>query len=200
MKRPSNPERLAAVNTMAEEVHPDYDGAPDAYGLLNLIPTALGVEADPIRIMLSQSRLRPKESYIMGRKRKPKTQVGDMENAVSEEHVSGGYEERIPGEPESTGKWRERAMAHLRPNQHFSGVVDSLARMLIAVLAAIFLIAPMVALSYIEEKKIRLITATAFILCFCVVASLGSSAGNHEVVMMTAAYAAVIVVFVGQTS
>jgi hypothetical protein len=35
---------------------------------------------------------------------------------------------------------------------------------------------------------------------FCIITSAAPQAKNHEVIMMTAAYAAVIVVFVGQTS
>ncbi|KAF7522413.1 hypothetical protein G7054_g12159 [Neopestalotiopsis clavispora] len=94
----------------------------------------------------------------------------------------------------------EQRPTTFRPYQIISEQADSFARIVIAVISALFLVAPMITLSYVNVKWARLLTASLFILLFCITTSAAPQAKNHEVIMMTAAYAAVIVVFVGQTS
>jgi hypothetical protein len=72
-------------------------------------------------------------------------------------------------------------------------------RVLVSAVAAIFLLAPMFALSYIDRKGYRLLTTALFVLCFAVVVPVSSTAKNQEIIVAIAAYAAVLVVFVGQT-
>jgi len=80
-------------------------------------------------------------------------------------------------------------------------VFDLVSRVIVALLAALCLVGPMFALAstkYNEPIK-RVNIAAIVVFLFAVITSAGSSASNHEVFMMTAAYAAVVVVFVGET-
>lgn len=79
-----------------------------------------------------------------------------------------------------------------------SPAIDNLARFAIALVAGVFLLVPMIILSYIRSKKYCLITTCLFVLVFAAIASLATKASNHELLTATATYAAVLVVFVGQ--
>ncbi|KAF3014213.1 hypothetical protein E8E14_007950 [Neopestalotiopsis sp. 37M] len=140
-------------------------------GMVDLTPAILGVEPDPIRLFMS-----------------------DLLGYNYDQSQPRERPRRIPGarSHNDSSAWR--------PYHIISKSVDSIARIVIAITSALFLVAPMLALSYIDVKWARLLTASLFILFFCVVTSAAPQAKNHEVIMMTAAYAAVIVVFVGQTS
>jgi hypothetical protein len=104
---------------------------------------------------------------------------------------------RTPGvstEPEGHSKH-----IHGRPfTIGISPAVDGLARFAIALVAGVFLLVPMIVLSYIKSKKYCLITTCMFVLVFAAIASLATKASNHELLTATATYAAVLVVFVGQ--
>jgi ABC-type Fe3+-siderophore transport system permease subunit len=66
-------------------------------------------------------------------------------------------------------------------------------------MSVIFLIVPMFALTYIQPTGYILLAAALFSTVFAVVAAICSRARNHEVFAVTAAYAAVIMVFVGNS-
>ena len=68
---------------------------------------------------------------------------------------------------------------------------------MIALMSVIFLIIPMFALTYIQKTGFILLTASLFSLVFGLVAAVSSRAHAHEVFGITAAYAAVLMVFVG---
>src|SRR5438876_317333 len=87
--------------------------------------------------------------------------------------------------------------AHRRHGRHISPAVDSIARVVFAVLGGIFLLAPMVALSYCQAKLYLIIITVVFTLVVAVVLALASKATNQELLAATAAYAAVLTVFVG---
>lgn len=171
MKRPSTKQREEASQALTNVVDPDYDAAPDSMGMVDLIPATLGVESDPIRLLMHEwlQSSNTQSPYV-------------------------AYTNRIPGAHITD----EKPIS--RPYQIISTKVDSMARIVVAITSALFLVAPMLALSYIDAKWARLLTASLFILLFCIITSAAPQAKNHEVIMMTAAYAAVIVVFVGQTS
>ena len=78
-----------------------------------------------------------------------------------------------------------------------SASVDRLARVFIAMVTVLFLIAPMFALAYIRPIGYILLAAALFSAFFGLVFALSSRARYHEVVGITAAYAAVLMVFVG---
>lgn len=79
-----------------------------------------------------------------------------------------------------------------------SASVDMVARLLVAVTGGAFLLGPMYALTFMRAQRDRLVTVGLFVVVFAVVVELASKATNQEVVAATAAYSAVLVVFVSQ--
>lgn len=69
-----------------------------------------------------------------------------------------------------------------------------------AVISGILLLVPVIVLSYLETKGYRLLATCFFVLAFAVIASVAVTGTNNELVTATAAYAAILVVFLGQTS
>ena len=69
-------------------------------------------------------------------------------------------------------------------------------RIIIAVLTVIFLVLPLVVLSHNESKSIQLGVISVFIVMFSVLVSLMLKASNLELMVVSAAYAAVLSVFV----
>lgn len=57
----------------------------------------------------------------------------------------------------------------------------------------------MIVLSFISSQRARLGTTVAFVIVFAIVLGRASNATNDALMGATAAYAAVLVVFVGQT-
>jgi hypothetical protein len=102
--------------------------------------------------------------------------------------------ERLPGEKEKLSYSRKTIRNPYPP------IIEAITRLLVSILAGIFLLVPMISMSYINSKKYLLITASLFVLLFAVTLSLASKATNQELMVATATYAAVLVVFVGQTS
>lgn len=74
-----------------------------------------------------------------------------------------------------------------------------IARLLVSLMSVIFLLAPMFACTYIQPTGYILLAASLFSLSFAIVAAFCTRAANHEVFAVTAAYAAVIMVFVGNS-
>lgn len=81
--------------------------------------------------------------------------------------------------------------------QHISPSADALARILFALFGGVLLLIPLAAMAYITAKKYLVMTATLFVLFFAVTMALATVASNQELATATAAYAAVLVVFVG---
>jgi positive regulator of sigma E activity len=71
---------------------------------------------------------------------------------------------------------------------------------IVSVLAGLFLLVPMIVLSFIASQKVRLGVTVAFVLVFTTALGWFSKATNDASMGAGAAYAAVLVVFVGQTS
>jgi hypothetical protein len=69
-----------------------------------------------------------------------------------------------------------------------------------AVVSGILLLVPVIVLSYIETKGYRLLATCLFVLVFAILASVAVTGTNNELVTATAAYAAILVVFLAQTS
>jgi hypothetical protein len=77
-------------------------------------------------------------------------------------------------------------------------VVDELARLLVALVGGGFLLGPMYAMTYIRVQKYQLMTAVLFVLSFAILVAFGTKASNQELLGATAAYAAVLVIFINQ--
>lgn len=179
MKRPNMKTRQETAKILSKELgKTHYENAPDALGMLDLTPQALGVEPDSIRVFLAKTFWVQSHTFASG----PKPR-----------HIleQKPYEDRTPGVKARDG----------RPYLVLiSSSTEKLARVAMAVIAGVFLLAPMIALTYIDVPKYRLITTCLFVLAFALMVSLASKASNQEVMASCAAYAAVLVVFVGQTS
>jgi hypothetical protein len=169
--------RQQTAKILSEELgETHYENAPDAMGMLDLTPQALGVEPDSIRVFLARTFNTNKPSHTLN---------------FQHTAVRNPYEDRTPGLKARDG----------RPYLVLiSSSTEKLARVAMAVIAGVILLAPMIALTYIDVPKYRLITTCLFVLAFALMVSLASKASNQEVMAACAAYAAVLVVFVGQTS
>jgi hypothetical protein len=88
---------------------------------------------------------------------------------------------------------------HREPPNIISTFVDGLARFIIAFVTGVSLIVPMVVMSLHKSLTKSLVTTSVAVFLFAVFASL-IQAQNSDIVAATAAYAAVLVVFVGVSS
>ena len=77
--------------------------------------------------------------------------------------------------------------------------IDKTARVLFGIIGIVSLLVPLVALTFIQNTNYRLLATTGFVITFTLVLAFLSVANNQELVGATAAYAAVLVVFVGST-
>lgn len=84
---------------------------------------------------------------------------------------------------------------------HVSPVVDNLAHFVMALAGGALLLVPMIVLVVFKGSlKGKLSSAALFVFIFAVLISWGSSALNQEVLLATAAYGAILVVFVANSS
>ncbi len=187
--------RREVVETLSDKLGRNfYKDAPDALGLVDLTPAALGVDPDPIRVMVTKTFSGgPRMSHTYaGYVKAPQPTLrtfpavpGTWNDERDEDDL---YEERLPG-----------GTVISRPNYYVNSFVDYLSRLIVTLIASVFLVVPMVVLSFVESQWGRLLSASLFIFFFAVCVSLSSKGSNQDMVLSTAAYAAVIVVFVGQT-
>lgn len=75
-------------------------------------------------------------------------------------------------------------------------VADTLWRIIVALAANIFVIAPLAILSYQSSKELQLVTISAWIIVFSVLIAVIFKASNQATVAVIAAYAAVLSVFI----
>ena len=207
MPRPSQQGRIDTVDTLARVlVEPHYAKAADAYGLMDLTPQAFGVQPDPIRVMAramtshitKETPHRAVTEMVGSYLSRKRGASEDLENSPdSDEPIGPRIEERKPG---TTEKKVTISFAGRPYNVPISKGVDLTARVLISIIAGVFLLAPMFALSYIEERRYRLMTTSLFTFVFAIALSVLSEAKNQELVTATAAYAAVLVVFIGTST
>ena len=87
-----------------------------------------------------------------------------------------------------------------RSYQNTGRLADTIARFLIAIMTAAFLIAPLGFLTKETSIGAHLVTVSIFILAFAVFLAICSRATNQEIMGASAAYAAVLVVFVSSRS
>ena len=79
-------------------------------------------------------------------------------------------------------------------------IVDRVARFIVAITGGLSLVVPMLILRLQEDPNKSLITTSVAVVLFSGLVSVGFSASNAETLGITAAYAAVLVVFVGTSS
>lgn len=81
-------------------------------------------------------------------------------------------------------------------SQNATLISEIISRVIIGVITAIFLIAPLVALSYESRKSIQIVIISTCIVVFACLVSVLLRSSNLEMMVVTAAYAAIISVFV----
>lgn len=74
------------------------------------------------------------------------------------------------------------------------------ATFVIALIGGVSLVVPMVALIYISSMTMKIVAISVSILAFAAMLAVFTKAKNQELLAATAAYAAVLVVFVGSPS
>ena len=84
---------------------------------------------------------------------------------------------------------------HRQSFQNTTRIADFLARFIVATLASAFLVVPLAVLSGQKSHRNQLGLTAMFIVLFCLLVSLLSKGSNQEIVTASAAYTAVLVVF-----
>jgi VIT1/CCC1 family predicted Fe2+/Mn2+ transporter len=79
-------------------------------------------------------------------------------------------------------------------------IANSITRFLVAILGGAVLLVPIVLMSFLDSRNAHLIITSLFTIVFALGMSVVSTATNQEVLAATAAYTAVLVVFVGTAS
>ncbi|KAK0635832.1 hypothetical protein B0T17DRAFT_517386 [Bombardia bombarda] len=211
MQRPEPTTLEVAAQTFADVIGTGdkgqhYKTASDALHMIDLSPKALGVPADMIRVLLErkfgrgdgeENRAQQKKAAVRKNNNStPRGASASFEIAGSNVGAEISYswyreenyteERRPPGKPQSSGI-------------RISPQIDAATRILVALGGGAFLLAPMYALTYIQVQKYQLITITLFVIVFAVTLATTSKASNQELLAATAAYAAVLVVFISQS-
>ncbi len=87
-----------------------------------------------------------------------------------------------------------------RTYQNTTRIAEAVTRFVIAMVTAAALVVPLFVLSWQDSQKDRLLVAISFVSSFCFLLSLLSKASNYEIMAASAAYAAVLTVFVSNGS
>lgn len=103
---------------------------------------------------------------------------------------------RISKSSQDTGEGTSPIRMNQASSQNATLISEIISRVIIGVITAIFLIAPLIALSYESRKSIQIVIISTCIVVFACLVSVLLRASNLEMMVVTAAYAAIIAVFV----
>ena len=78
--------------------------------------------------------------------------------------------------------------------------VQGLVRVLTSITGGLFLLAPIIIMTFVKPTKYRLIIVSISVLLFAIAIALMSKAAPQELLAATAAYSAVLVVYIGSAS
>lgn len=91
--------------------------------------------------------------------------------------------------------------ANLKPtHQNTTDLAELITRFVVALLAGAFLVIPLIILSHQSSSETHLVTVSVCIVVFSLLVSLASKATNEQTMAASAGYAAVLVVFIANTS
>lgn len=193
-QRPPWKKRECTLKLLKRKMKEDhYLDGHDAKGMLDLCPDVLGVGHDSIRSKLqawgdAQNRQSGAFAISMG----PHQDHPNYPSASTTRRM-----ENIPKGPKPAIK---RYSFLGRPYQvPQNPAVDRFIRCVVAVIAAATLLVPLLALSYISQRDYTIMATCLFVLLFAFIVSMISKASTTDVMVAVATYAAVLVVFVGQT-
>ncbi|KAH8590503.1 hypothetical protein B0O99DRAFT_551996 [Bisporella sp. PMI_857] len=91
---------------------------------------------------------------------------------------------------------RSPATSHQWSYQNSANIAVIAGRILCSVAVTAFLVAPLIILSYQSSKKVQLVTISVFLVTLSLLVSVGMKTSNLETMAVSAAYAAVLSVFV----
>jgi hypothetical protein len=173
MKRPNMKRRNKVVKILSKNLNCEfYETADDALTMLDLTPEALNVSPDKLRVAI--------QHLIPNQYRRA------WENFREDEEPS----------LRSLSPSQQRRQ---RPSQLFIyPTTDIVARLIISILGGAFLMVPMISLAYSGSLLLRQLLAVVFLFLFAVCVAIGSNASNQELLMASAGYSAVLVVFIGR--
>ena len=100
----------------------------------------------------------------------------------------------------SSGPLLEAKAKFKRTYQNTTHLAEVITRFIVALLSAAFLVVPLIVLSHQSDNASHLITVSVCILVFSLLVSLASKASNEQTMAASAGYAAVLVVFIANTS
>lgn len=103
-------------------------------------------------------------------------------------------------EQRRTGSFSKMMASWDRTYQNTARIAEAMTRFVIAMIAGAALIVPLVVLSHQNSQQSRLLVVILFVFIFCFLLSLLSKASNYETMAASAAYAAVLTVFVSNGS
>ncbi len=86
-----------------------------------------------------------------------------------------------------------------RTYQNTTRIAEIVTRFMIAMVTEAALVVPLIVLSRQNSRKSRLLVVISFVSIFCFLLSLLSKASNYEIMAASAAYAAVLTVFVSNS-
>lgn len=135
--------------------------------------------------------------YVQMRKReiKEKQKNGEDTEKNSQEFLDDGS-----GFNDISDKHKESSDQKDRRKYADSKVIDVISRFLVAFVGGGALLAPMLIMTYHTSQSARLITVCVAVLVFGFLFAIGTRATNQEVLAASAAYAAVMVVYIGSAS
>jgi hypothetical protein len=173
MKRPNVKRRNKVVRILSKSFNCKfYETADDAFTMLDLTPEALNVSPDKLRVAIQ---------YLI-----PNQYRRAWENFREKEGPSSGS---LPPSQQPSQ----------RPSHLFIyPTTDIVARLIVSILGGAFLMVPMISLAYSGSLLLRQVLAVVFLFLFAVCVALGSNASNQELLMASAGYSAVLVVFIGR--
>jgi hypothetical protein len=195
LKQASTVESKEYRKFMATQLHePRYEYSSDSLGLVDFNIEGTRGSTDIVRKFL-QNRLPVRFLDDIGRERRELEAIKQQGELPSGTFIGAFCSELLlmicPGRVARINEQYRRHGRYISPS------VDNFARIFFALVGGIFLLLPMIVLSFITSKNYLLLTTVLFVLVFSISLGLISKASNQELVAATAAYAAVLVVFVG---
>lgn len=102
--------------------------------------------------------------------------------------------------PTRTGPLNKMMASWDRTYQNTTRIAEAVTRLAIALITGAALVIPLVVLSRQDSQEGRLLVVISFVGAFCFLLSVFSKASNYETMAASAAYAAVLTVFVSNDS
>lgn len=86
------------------------------------------------------------------------------------------------------------------PNEVYKPIVEVLSRQLIGLLGGVCLVGPMIIMNFQSSTHARLFIVSVCVFTFALFTGITTKASNQEVLASTAAYSAVLVVYIGSVT